>query len=50
MRESMSVSFLAEVFDVVFVRSSVTKELDNGMPVSDRATFAASPMPLHAGV
>ena len=36
--------------DVLFVRSGMTREWDNDMSVSDKAAFAASPMPSHAGV
>ena len=50
MRESMPVGFSAEGFDFVFVGSSMTKEWDSSMSVLDRAAFAASLMPSHAGV
>ena len=36
--------------DVLFVRSGMTREWDNVMSVSDKAAFASSPMPSHAGV
>ena len=36
--------------DILLVRSGMTKEWDNDMSVADKAAFAASPMPSHAGV